>query len=300
MSFSMQNAYPERGGTVTTHSGGAQERAGGRHASEHPVVCRSILTRSGIPGIDYTVNPYVGCTHGCVYCYARFMARHTAHQESWGGFCDPKVNAPDVCRKQAGKIRTGRISLSSVTDPYQPLEAKYELTKRILEELAQQDFFISILTKSPLVLRDSDVFRSLGPGRCEVGFSINTLDENVRLHFEPGAPSIRSRVEALESLHKSGIRTWLFIAPVLPLLTSGAVTGLLEKVSPYVSEILVDRLNIKCGNWKPITDALQKGFPSLLPRWRRLLFSGGEDPFQEAGMKIRDFCSRSGIPVRFC
>jgi DNA repair photolyase len=300
MSFSTQNNDPERGRPEDMQPGRAQESSRGGHATEHPVVCRSIMTRSGISGIDYTVNPYVGCTHNCVYCYARFMARHTPHQGVWGTFCDPKVNAPDVCRKQACKIRTGRVSLSSVTDPYQPLEARYQLTRRILEELAQQEFFISILTKSPLVLRDSTVFRKLGRDRCEVGFSINTLDENVRRHFEPGAPSIRSRIEALQALHRSSIRTWLFIAPVLPLLTSESVTGLLERVRPYVSEVLVDRLNIKCGNWKPIADALQKGFPSLLPSWRRMLFSGGEDPFQEAGTKIHDFCSRSGMSVRFC
>jgi len=272
----------------------------GLHPSEHPVTCRSILTRSGISGIDYTVNPYVGCMHGCVYCYARFMARHTTHGEEWGRFCDAKVNAPDVCRQQASRIRKGRISLSSVTDPYQPLEAKYELTRRILEELARHDFFISVLTKSPLVLRDASLFRHIGNDRCEVGFSINTLDENVRRHFEPGAPSIRSRIDALETLRGSGIRTWIFIAPVLPLLTSDSVIGLLKRVRPFVSEVLVDRLNIKCGNWKPITGALEKGFPSLLPQWKCMLFSGGEEPFREISGRIEDFCSDSGMPVRFC
>jgi DNA repair photolyase len=87
---------------------------------------KSILTKTGIPGIDYCINPYVGCSHGCIYCYATFMKRYTGHTEEWGSFVDVKSNAPEVLQRQLKKMtQAGNIIISSVIDPYQPVEAKH-------------------------------------------------------------------------------------------------------------------------------------------------------------------------------
>ena len=136
---------------------------------------KSVMTKSNLPVSDYSVNPYVGCTHACQYCYASFMKRFTNHPEPWGEFIDvktwPEIKHPE---KYAGK----EAFLCSVTDPYQPIEAKYKRTRALLEQLQGSGVSISIATKSDLVLRDLDLLRTFPNAR--VSFSINTLDESFR------------------------------------------------------------------------------------------------------------------------
>ena len=148
------------------------------------VQARSILSRSAIGGIDYCVNPYVGCSHGCAYCYASFMKRFTGHREPWGSFVDVKTNAPALLVRQLRKARRGTIMLSSVTDPYQPLEATYRVTRGCLQVLAGSDFPVHILTKPPLVLRDVDLLKTFRD--VQVGITVTTGSEAVRRVFEPG------------------------------------------------------------------------------------------------------------------
>src|SRR3972149_9738911 len=97
------------------------------------IKAKSILTKSGIPDVDYCVNPYIGCSHGCRYCYATFMKRYSGHTQEWGSFVDVKINAPEILRKQLKRAKRGRILISSVTDAYQPIESKYKLTRQGLE-----------------------------------------------------------------------------------------------------------------------------------------------------------------------
>ena len=152
------------------------------------IKCKSVLTKSNLPKVDYCINPYVGCMHSCVYCYARFMRRFTGHAEPWGHFLDIKVNAPEVLAKElARNPRKGTVLLGSVTDAYQPVERKYRLTRAILEILLKHNFPVSILTKSDLVVRDIDLFRQFS--ECEVGLTITSMDENVARNFEPHASS---------------------------------------------------------------------------------------------------------------
>ncbi len=198
---------------------------------------KSILSKSGIPGVDYCINPYVGCGHGCRYCYATFMKRYTGHLEDWGSFVDIKINAPEVLRRQISKGVKGHVMISSVTDPYQPLEKKYELTRRCLEVLLQSQLSVGLLTKSPLVLRDLDLIRKFK--EIEVGMTITTDDDAIRRIFEPHAPPIERRLHALRDLCESGIRTYAFIGPLLPMNPE----GLAKKIAPYVDSILVDRMN---------------------------------------------------------
>ena len=179
------------------------------------IIARSVLSKSGIPGADYCVNPYVGCAHACRYCYASFMRRFTGHPEAWGSFVDLKVNAPDILRREVERAGKCSVILSSVTDPYQPVEARYELTRECLEVLSRAECSVNILTKSPLVLRDMSLickFRDI-----EVGITVTTDDEDMRKAFEPGAPPVTARIRTLRKLHERGIRTYAFIGPLLPM-----------------------------------------------------------------------------------
>jgi DNA repair photolyase len=198
---------------------------------------KSVLSKSGIPSVDYCLNPYVGCAHGCRYCYATFMKRFTGHTEPWGAFVDVKVNAPEVLQRQFKRARRGYVMLSSVTDPYQPLEKKYGLTRRCLEILLKHQFPVGILTKSPLVLRDLDLIRQFED--IEVGMTITTDDETIKKIFEPETPPIEARIQTLEELHHQGIGTYAFIGPLLPQNPE----ALAEKIKPHVDSILVDRMN---------------------------------------------------------
>ena len=195
---------------------------------------KSILSKSQI--YDYAINPYVGCSHACRYCYAAFMKRFTGHKERWGEFVDVKINAPELLAREIVRRKKGRVWVSGVCDPYQGAEKKYRLTRRCLEILVENGWPVTIQTKSPLVLRDSGILEKLE--EAEVGFTITTADEEIRRLFEPGAPPIRDRIDALGVLHSKGIKTFAMIAPVLPG-AEDLVTLLVDKVD----HVLVDRLN---------------------------------------------------------
>jgi len=170
------------------------------------------------------------------------MKRFTGHREVWGQFVDVKINAPDLLKREITKKKPGKVWVSGVCDPYQPLEAKYKLTKQCLEILVQNNWPAVVQTKSPLVLRDIDIFKE---GRdFEVGLSVTTADDNIRKLFEPNAPSIKDRVKALDKLHKAGIRTYVMIAPILP-----GAQDLAEILAGKVDYVVIDRMNYNYANW---------------------------------------------------
>jgi DNA repair photolyase len=201
------------------------------------ILSKAVLTKTGIPGFDWCLNPYVGCEHGCSYCYASFMKRFTGHAEPWGAFVDAKVNAPEVLRRQLRRARRGSVLVGTVTDPYQPLEREYRLTRRCLEVLAERQFPVNVLTRSPLCVRDVDVFRRFTD--LSVGLSIPTDSDDTRKRFEPHAPPIPARLEALRALRREGISTYVFAGPLLPMDPARFV----ELVGDAAGEVLVDRLN---------------------------------------------------------
>lgn len=198
---------------------------------------KSILSKSGIDGISYCINPYVGCAHACRYCYASFMKRFTGHREPWGYFVDAKVNSPALLEKQLRSFRGERILVGTVTDPYQPIESRFRLTRDCLEVLAGYPHEVSVLTKSSLVLRDIDILKQIP--RIEVGITVTSDDDEVRKLFEPGAPPIHERMEALKALHNAGISTYAFIGPVLPMNPE----RLAEEIGPHIRSVIIDRMN---------------------------------------------------------
>ena len=201
------------------------------------IAARTILTKTGIGGLDYCLNPYTGCGHGCRYCYATFMKKYSGHEEPWGEFVDAKVNAPDLLKRELRRRREGEVILSSVTDPYQPLEARFKLTRACLELLAMSDLSVSILTKSALVTRDLDIFKRMG--NLEVGLTVTTDREEMRKLFEPHASSIAARIEALKTLKTAGIATHAFIGPLLPMDPE----ALAEALAPHIERVMIDRMN---------------------------------------------------------
>ena len=206
------------------------------------IVAKSALVRSRIPGVEYVINPYTGCEHGCKYCYAVFMRKYSReHQKSeWGSFVEVKTNLGEVLRAELPRKRkTATAMLSSVCDPYQPAERKYKLTRQCIEALREYGWGIDILTRSPLVTRDIGLLTScIG---ASVGFSIPTDDDSIRKILEPASPPIGSRLRALKQLHDAGIRTWVFIAPMLPMNPD----RLVELILPHIDHAIVDGLNYK-------------------------------------------------------
>ncbi|NOY39388.1 MAG: radical SAM protein, partial [Nitrospirae bacterium] len=191
---------------------------------------------------DYTLNPYIGCQYGCSYCYARFMQRFSGHSEGWGEFVDVKINAPELLEKEIKRKKAARVWISGVCDPYQPVEGRYKLTRRCLEILVENDWPVTIQTKSPLVLRDLDLLKR--SQKLEVGFTVTTADEKTRKIFEPKAPPVEERIKALAVLHSEGVKTFAMIAPILP-----GADGLVEKLKGKVAYVLIDRMNYHYADW---------------------------------------------------
>jgi DNA repair photolyase len=209
---------------------------------------KAILSASKI--YDYALNPYSGCQHACSYCYARFMKRFTGHKEPWGEYVDVKINAPDLLAIEIHRKKRGTVWVSGVCDAYQPLERRYRLTRSCLEILVGEQWPVRVQTRSPLVTRDIDI---LAKGEdVEVGFSITTADDRIRALFEPKAPSIESRLQALDKLHQAGIRTFAMIAPMLP-----GAEGLAELLAGRADYILIDRMNYHYGDWVYRTHGLR-------------------------------------------
>lgn len=204
------------------------------------IQAKAILSVSKV--YDYVINPYTGCQHGCTYCYARFMKRFTGHKEPWGEFVDVKINASDLLQVEIKRKKRGRVWVSGVCDPYQPLEAKYKLSRRCLEILDQHNWPVVVQTRSPLILRDIDILKEARD--FEVGFTVTTMDDRIRKLFESSAPPIKDRLNALDVLHRAGIRTYAMIAPMLP-----GAESLAEALGRKVDYIIVDRMNYNHADW---------------------------------------------------
>jgi DNA repair photolyase len=255
--------------------------------------CKTIMGRSGIGSVEYAINPYLGCQHGCVYCYARFMSRMGHAGEPWGSFVDVKVNALERLRLEAARKRRGVVLLSSVTDPYQPLEKKHELTRGCLRILLEHQFPVVIQTKSDLVLRDLDLLREFDA--CEVGFTITAHDDDVRKVFEPHASPVGARLAALRELSDSGMPTYAFLGPILPYLSEEGLAPLLDELAGSVNRVMVDRLNIKSGNITTIRRALSIHYPDLKPLFESAL--GPESRYYHFfKRRVVDMCGARGIP----
>ncbi|MFH1314538.1 MAG: radical SAM protein [Candidatus Eisenbacteria bacterium] len=240
---------------------------------------RTILSKTNIPGIDYCLNPYTGCAHACSYCYATFMKKFTGHQEHWGSFIDVKVNAVELLKKALRRDHRGEVMMSSVTDPYQPAEATYKLTRGCLDLLSRSRLKVSILTKSDLVTRDIDILKRMDG--VDVGLTVATDDEAMKRLFEPASPTVASRMTALKSLNDAGIATYVFIGPILPMNPEKLADGL----APFTQRVLIDRMNYP---WKV----------KSLYRAHKIEYALEESYFEDIEARLLERLAHHGLEAR--
>jgi DNA repair photolyase len=218
------------------------------------ISCKTALSKSRLAGLKYALNPYRGCGHGCKYCYAPNVL-HIPRNE-WGKWVRVKINMPNLLAHELKEKEKGVMGIGTVTDPYQPAEKDYKLTRYSLEQILKADWPISLQTKSDLVLRDLDLLKRFS--QVEVGITITTLNDKHRKLLEPNAPSIKKRLFALRKLSKEGIRTYIFFGPAYPSISLEEVPSLTNTfIKTGAKELVVDRLNLKPGIWENINFALR-------------------------------------------
>ncbi len=241
----------------------------------------SIMTKSNLPISDYSVNPYVGCTHACKYCYASFMKRFTGHEECWGDFLDVKIWDPI---KDSHKYDGKELFIGSVTDPYNPQEEIYQRTRELLKQLQGTTAKISIQTKSDLVLKDLDLIKTFK--NIRIGFSINTLDEIFKDDMDK-AVSIKRRIEAMKKLNSEGIKTTCFISPIFPEITD--IKAIINEVKGYCQLIWLENLNLR-GTFKPeIMKYIKEKHKELLPLYENIYLKNDNSYWINLDKELRNF-----------
>ena len=227
--------------------------------------CKNALVKSGIEGMKYALNPYTGCQHACLYCYAEFMKKYTHHPEPWGKFVDAKINLVDRLRQQVKRTKPGTVMIGTVTDAYQPLERKFSLTRQCLEVLSGTDFPVFIQTKSDLILRDIDVLQKTK--EKEIGLTITCPDSRVERIFEPAASDLERRFEALSRLKDNDLPVFVFFGPILPFFSDNehALKSLFERLQKIgIEKIILDKMNYLKSKFTKIRPLLAREFPQAL------------------------------------
>lgn len=209
------------------------------------IYVKRALSKSGLEGTDYALNPYRGCEHRCIYCYSPYVLHMPL--EEWNEVVYVKRNLPTVLNKELKK-RKGIITIGTVTDAYQPAEEVYEITRKSLEVLKKHRRRISILTKSSLILRDMDILKNMD---AEIGVTITTMREEWRKKIEPNASPIPERFQVLEEFKDRAI-TYAFIGPIFPKILLDDIQDLLLNLSKVgVSYVIFDRFRYKKGMQLP-------------------------------------------------
>lgn len=248
---------------------------------------KNILTKSNLPVCEFSANPYVGCTHGCKYCYASFMKRFTGHTEPWGTFLDVKV-WPEIKnpRKYAGK----ELFIGSVTDPYLPQEETYGRTRDLLEQLKGSGVKISIATKSDLILRDLDLIKTFPEVR--VSWSVNTLDERFKSDMD-NAVSIERRLAAMKTFYQAGIRTTCFISPIFPGITDAE--RIISRVNKYCNLIWLENLNLR-GSYKGVVmNYIKEKYPQLLSLYSEIYNCGNRSYWKLLDENLKVYAYKMGL-----
>ena len=255
------------------------------------VAALSAIVPSKLPGLTYALNPYRGCQTACRYCYAPAVLHDT---RPWGAYVEVKRNLPFILAKELKRADVGVVGIGTVTDGYQPIEGRYQVTRFCLEVLLRNDWPISIQTKSSLVLRDLDLLMKFS--RKDVGVTITTMDETMRRALEPYASPAVKRLETLRKLNEAGIETWAFIGPILPLATEHRLESLLSGIADAgTKNVFVDRLRLKEGTWEMLEPTL-KGLAEDLPEVYRKALDGPF--FRDMERTIIDLAARHGLTAK--
>ena len=254
---------------------------------EKEIVAKDYLTKSSLPASDYVINPYVGCPHGCKYCYASFMKRFTGHSEAWGTFIDIKRCSSPISKK---RLKAKTVFLASVTDCYNPYEEKYCITQSILEQLLDVECTVSISTKSSLILRDMELLKQFKD--LTVAMSINTLDEHFKSDMD-NASSIEARLNTLSTLHENGIHTVLFMSPIFPKITD--YKEIIENTRLFVDEYWFENLNLR-GEYKAkILNYINAKYPQHIGLYKQIYVDGNKDYWDKLAAEIEEYCGERSI-----
>lgn len=249
---------------------------------------KNIMTKSTLPVGGYSVNPYVGCTHGCKYCYASFMKRFTGHTEPWGTFLDVK-HWPVI--KNPQKYKGQRVVIGSVTDGYLPQEAQFRNTRKLLEQLKNSGVELLICTKSDLVLRDLDLLKEMG--KVTVSWSINTLEEAFQADMD-NAVSVERRLDAMKQVYDAGIRTVCFISPVFPGITD--FEAIFHRVKEQCDLVWLENLNLRGAFKQEILDYIKSKYPQLAPLYHAIYTEGDRSYFRDLEERARQLAEENDCP----
>ena len=246
------------------------------------VKCKTALSKSNLPGLDYSLNPYRGCQHNCCYCYVPNILR--IERKDWGSFVDVKTNIPVVLANELKKKKPGMVGISTVTDPYQPIESKYKLTRYCLEQLFIHDFPVNIQTKSDFVTRDIDLISKFND--IEVMFSIGTINDSERKILEPFSSTIQKRLDAMKKISDTGVKTTVFFGPIYPTIKKQDLSDIISTFLEFgAKEIMVDKFNLKPG----ILQALEEKIPENIDVIKNTYF------FKEMYEEINRICSKKNV-----
>lgn len=258
--------------------------------TENIIHVKDYLAKSNLPACDYVINPYVGCPHGCKYCYASFMKRFTGHKEAWGTFIDIKLCDKKIDLK---KLEGKSVFLSSVTDCYNPFEEKYEITRQIIGQLTNTDCEILISTKSNLILRDIELLKKLK--HLKVSLSLNTLDENFKNDMD-SASSVKDRLDTLKELHDNGIYTVLFMSPIFPYITE--FKEIIKVSSAFVDEYWFENLNLRGDYKNKILGYISDKYPELTGRYNNIYIYGDKGYWTDLSYEIDSYCLKNRIKYK--
>ena len=258
---------------------------------------RTIITRNQSPdvGFDRSINPYRGCEHGCIYCYAR--PTHAYMGLSPGLDFESRLFAkPDAAKLLEAELakpgyQVRPIALGTNTDPYQPIERQYQITRQILEVLWRFKHPVTITTKSNLVARDADILSEMAKvNLARVAISITSLDRRIARSMEPRAPTPERRLEGLRALTDAGIPTFVMVAPVVPGLTDHELEAILERAAQAGAKsaaFIVLRMPLEIKEL--VREWLEANAPNKAKRVITLIrgMRGGKDNVSEFGDRMR-------------
>lgn len=254
----------------------------------------SYVSKSKLPDADYVINPYVGCPHKCIYCYAEYMKRFTGHpHEEWGNFLDVKRCSKPIDLSMFRETDT--ILFGSVTDAYNPFEKKYQITRGILEQLISCKARIEILTKSDLVLRDIEILKRIP--NIYVGISMNTMDDVLRKDLEPYASSVERRINALKTLHEEGISTYLFMSPIFPELSD--CKDVINNTHKYVEYTCFENLNLRGGYLPRVMDFIKESHADKYELFKSIYWNKNTTYWETLKKELEEYCRELGIEYRF-
>ena len=240
--------------------------------------CRSALNRAQDMGFAWSLNPYMGCVHRCTFCYVRAFERRAERpsDDRYGTSIRVKTNVAEVLRRELARPSWQRepVVIGAATDPYQPAEGRYRLTRACIEVLARAENEFSIITRGPMIVRDLDVLvEASRRANVAVTFSIPTLDPEIWRRTEPGTAPPNQRLRALSQLVDAGVKASVGMAPILPGLSDKP--ELLADVvraarAAGATGVWANLLHLKPGTKEHYLAALERDWPELLPEYERL------------------------------